>query len=335
MNIAFILIVVLTVARLWIGLQLFLTARKTHLNNLYWLSGMFILAVYSLFSVLPGGSPLENPWIFNLGFIAGQFCLTMFIHTTFYRGRKSPVVIILGIFVLALFANLYLLSVNNSKLATVVAGVSLINWIWHLIVAGAAYRAIAQDQGVEKWIKIRYRLMMVYIVLITISSIQSVIVNTSLAFIIPPAAVPLSILFVIGSIVLQFLVWAMPEPFRLWINRDQKARRVVAVNEEQLPFSVLDVFGTAMTDGTGLKTIVCFYAIRSAIAQKIGSEDSEKIQQQINTMSYHEWDDVLQQAELHRILINGGANQVVASKAIENARQALIEKQSLLTLSTR
>ena len=48
MNITVILLIVLTLARLWIALQLFLTARKSHLNNLYWLAGLFALAVYNL-----------------------------------------------------------------------------------------------------------------------------------------------------------------------------------------------------------------------------------------------------------------------------------------------
>jgi hypothetical protein len=331
MNVAFILLIVLTLARLWIGLQLFLTARKTHLNNLYWLAAVFALAVYSIFTPLTG-SPLANAWIFNLGFIAGHFCLTMFIHTTFYRGRKSPVFIVLGIFVVALVANIYLLSIDNPSLATVVAGVSLINWIWHLIVARSAYAAIANDPSVEKWIKARYRLMIVYVILITLSSIQVVISNTSLASLIPAFVIPFSILLVLGSIVLQFLVWVMPEPFRLWLNRTQQARPAA---EEQQPRSMLDVFGLAMTTGTGLNTIACFYAIRSAIGKEIGSEASETIRAHIKTMTYQDWETLLQNPELRRLLINGGADKVAAEKAIENARQALVEKQSLLTFSTR
>lgn len=333
MSVAFILLVVLTLARLWIGIQLFLTARKSRLDNLYWLSAVFVLAVYSI-SSSQAASPLENPWVFHLGFLAGQFCLSMFIHTTFYRGRKSPVAIVLGIFALALVVNIYLLSINNVKLATVVAGVSLVNWVWHLIVARSAYIAIANDASVEQWIKARYRLMIVYIVLIIISSIQSVLASTSLAPLIPSFVVLITLLFVLASIVLQFLVWAMPEWFRLWLNRTPQ-QPGAAVAEEQHPRSVLDVFSTAMTAETGLNSMACLYAIRSTIGKKIDSEDSFTIRKKIDTMTYAEWDTILQQPELQRILINGGANQTTAAKAIENARQALIEKQSLLTLSTR
>jgi hypothetical protein len=331
MNVAFILLVVLTIARLWIGLQLFFTARRSHLINLYWLAGVFVLAVYSVFTPLTG-SPLGNPWIFSLGVIAGHFCLAMFIHTTFYQGRKSPVWIILGLLTLAFFADIYILSINNFNLANVIAGVGLVNWIWHLIVARSAYSAIANDPSVEKWVKARYKLMIVYVILITLSSIQVVLSNTSLAAFIPAFITPLSILLIIASIILQFLVWVMPEPFRLWLNRTQEAR---PAHEDQQPRSVLDVFGEAMTTETGLNSIACFYAIRSAVGKKIGTEDSGAIRNHINTMTYHDWEAILQNAELRRILINGGADKTVADKAIENAQHALVEKQSLLTLSTR
>lgn len=329
MNVTFILLIVLTLARLWIGLQLFLTARKSHLDNLYWLSGVFVLAFYSIFSS-GASSPLENPWIFNLLFMAGHFCLAMFIHTTFYRGRKSPIGIVLGLFAIAVFPIIYFLSINNANMATLVAGVSLVNWIWHLLVARSAYIAIAEDPSVEKWIKTRYRLMMVYVVLIILSSIQTILLSTGLA--IPRFIVAFSILLVITSIVLQFLVWVMPKPFRLWLNRTQQPIRVT---EGQQPRSVLDVFGSAMSTGTGLNSIACFYAIRSAIGKQIGTEDSDVIRNYIQEMTYRDWEALLQNTELRRILINGGADKVVVGEAINNARQALIEKQSLLTLSTR
>jgi hypothetical protein len=328
--VSLILLGVLSIARLWIGVQLFLTARKSRLNNLYWLAAVFVLAVYSLFSPQLAGYPLANAWVFNMGFVAGQFCLAMFIHTTFYQGRKSPIAFMLGLFVLVLLATIYYVYVNDLRMATLVTGISLVNWIWHLIVAQSAYSAIAKDSSVEKWIKARYQLMMVYVVLITISTVFSVVASTTT--LIPQSLVPLSILLVIASIILQFLVWVMPEPFRLWLNRTQQARPAAI---EQHPSSVMDVFGSAMTTDTGLNTIACFYAIRSAIGKQIGTENSDAIRDHIQVMTYRDWEKVLQNAEIRRILINGGADQASAGKAIANAQQALVEKQSLLTLSAR
>ena len=69
-----ILLIILTLARLWIALQLFLTARKSKLNNLYWLAGLFALAVYSLFTPT-SDSPLSNYAVFYIGFLAGHFAI--------------------------------------------------------------------------------------------------------------------------------------------------------------------------------------------------------------------------------------------------------------------
>lgn len=331
MNITVVLLVALTLVRLWIALQLFLTARRFHLSNLYWLAGLFALAVYSLF-VPSSESPFSSYPIFHFGFIAGHFCLAIFIHTTFYRERKSPIYIVLGLLVLALLVDIYAFSVNNINFAGMAACVGLVNWVWHLLVARSAYVQIAHDPSVENWVKSRYKLMITYIIMMLWITAQTAVSSSDLSVYLSPMLLRIGLLVIIASIILQFLVWVMPEPFRIWLNRTQQVR---PVHEEQNPRSVLDVFGTAMTSGTGLNTIACFYAIRSTIGKKIGTDDSEAIRNHINTMTYTEWEAVLQHSELRRILINGGADQYAATKAIDNARQTLVEKQSLLTLSTR
>jgi hypothetical protein len=330
MNVSVILLIVLTIIRLWIALQLFLTARKSHLNNLYWLAGLFALAVYSLFTPTSDSS-LSNYTLFHLGFIAGHFCLAMFIHTTFYRNRKSPIYIVLGLLMLAFIVDIYAFSANNFNLIALMATAGLVNWIWHFFVARSAYTKIAHDPSVENWVKSRYQLMLAYIVMMLLATVQVAVSTSTFSSSLPRIFLPIGVLIIIVSIILQFLVWVMPEPFRLWLNRTQQAR---LAHEDQQPRSILDVFGAAMTADTGLNTIACLYAIRSTVAKKIGSQDSNKIQQYINTMTYYEWDALLQQAELQRILLNGGADKNVAIKAINNAQQALIEKQSLFTLSS-
>ncbi len=331
MNITVILLIIVTLVRLSIAVQLFLTARKSGLNNLYWLAGLFALAVYSLFTPT-SESPLSNYGVFHLGFIAGHFCLAMFIHTTFYRNRKSPIYVVLGLVVVAFAVDIYALVVNDLNLAGIMTMVGQVTWIWHLVVALSAYRAIALDASVENWVKARYRLMIVYIPMMMLITLQVTASSTILSSSMPRILLPIGLLIIIASIILQFLVWVMPEPFRLWLNREQQAR---PAQEEQHPLSVLDVFGTAMTAGTGLKSIACLYAIHSTVAKRIGSEDSNLVRTYINTMTYQEWDAVLQHSELRRILINGGADHNSAEKAIQNAQQALVEKQSLITLGAR
>lgn len=325
MNVSFILLIILTVIRLWIALQLFLTARKSHLDNLYWLAWMFILAIYTLFAPT-GNSPISNIVVFYSGYMAGHFCLTMFIHTTFHRERSSPLRFVLALLIVASVVEIYAFFVNNASLAGIVSLVGLVNWGWHFIEARSAYTKIANDPSVEKWVKVRYQLMMTYIVMMMMPTIQLGIFtsNPSLSFV--PIILVIGLLAIIVSVILQFLVWVMPEPFRLWLNR---------TNHEQKTSSILDVFGEAMTLNTGLTSMVCLYALRSTISKRIHSDDSESIREHITGMTYYEWDTVLQQTELTRVLINGGADKNSAFRAIENARSALVEKQSLLTLNAR
>ena len=332
MSFTFILLTILTLARLAIALQLFLTARRSHLNNLYWLAGLFALAVYSIFTPTDD-SPLSNLPLFLLGFLAGHYCLAIFIHTTFHRDRQGPVQIVIVLLIVATITTIYALFVTkDTNLAGMMTTVGLVNWVWHFIVARSAYLKIVNDSEVENWVKGRYRLMIIYIPMMMLITVQVTASTTNLSPYVPRIFLPIGLLIIITSIILQFLVWVMPEPFRLWLNRTQQVR---PSKEPRTAPNALDVFGNAMTRDTGLNTIACFYAIRSTVAKKIGSQDSDAVREYISTMTYHEWDAILQHTELNRILINGGADKNTANQAILNARQALVEKQSLLTLSTR
>ena len=126
-----ILLIILTLARLSIAVQLFLTARKSKLNNLYWLAGLFAFGIANIF--LPTStSPFANYSLFHSGFIASHFCLAMFIHTTFYRDRKSPIYFMLGLLVLAVMGDIYAFVVTDINLEGIIASVGIINWSWHL-----------------------------------------------------------------------------------------------------------------------------------------------------------------------------------------------------------
>jgi hypothetical protein len=328
MNASFILIVVLTLVRLWIAVQLFLTARKSKLDNLYWLAAVFGLAAYSLFT--PNAENLlSNYVLFHIGVLVSHFCLAAFIHTTFHRDRKSPVDIVFGLLGLAAIMNMYAFSINSPILAAWGSGITVVNWVWHFVVARSAYIKIADDPSVEKWIKSRYILMMTYTLMMVWVTLQSVFFTVNPELTNVPLVLPLGLVMILGSVTLQFLVWVMPEPFRRWLNREKTP---YPAQEEPRPRSILDVFSAAMTSDTGLRSMACRYAIRATAGKKLGSEDSATIQRYIDTMNYNDWDAFMQNAELQRILINSGADYNSANRAIDNARHALVEKQSLLTL---
>lgn len=330
MDASFILLVILTLFRLGIAVRLFLTARNSNLKNIYWLAGLFALGIYSIFTPLTT-SPLKNYWFFHLGFILGHFCLAMFIHTTFHRSRYSPVSVILGLIILAFFVDIYALAVDNLVLAGIMTGVGLVNWAWHFIVSWQAYRTIADDVTVEDWVKARYLLMLTYVVLIVFSSLQVFLSSTNFIAV-PSFVTALGILFVILSIIFQFLVWVMPESFRKWLNRNQQARTEERLHEQAL--AVFNIIGTAMSEGsTGLSTIAALFSIRKAISQELKTEDSAQVEKHALTLGYKGWLDLLNNPELYILVKGSGAKD--PHSVLDNAKRALIEKQSLFTMQVK
>ncbi|MGC1378445.1 MAG: hypothetical protein WA821_19595 [Anaerolineales bacterium] len=322
-------LVIVSMLRLWVAAPLFNTARRNHLNNLYWLSAQFLCLVIALPFAAAG--TFNFPWIFWTFLSLSEIALIMFVHTTFYHGRKSRMPVFMTLAVLGLVGGLYGNAINNFQLsAWFVYPNAVLIWGWNFVEAYRAYGGIAQDASTERWVKSRYLLMMTYSLVDCGGAVLGTLLTTGVW--VSNFGSIIVVLINFTSVTLQILTWVMPESFRLWLNREQQAR---PAQEEQRPLSVLDVFGAAMTDGTGLKSIACLYAIRTTASKRIGSENSAVIQKYLNEMTYAEWDAILQHSELRRILINSGADEATAAKAIENARQALVEKQSLLTLGAR
>lgn len=328
MNPSFILILVLTFCRLWIAFQLFQTARRSNLHNLYWLAGLFALAIYSLFTPT-SASPLASYPIFHLGYIAGHACLAMFIHTTFYRNRRSPIYIVFGLVVLAFFVDIYALWVNDLNLAGAMTAVGLVNWVWHFLVARSAVEHIKDDPNVEDWVKARYNLMLIYIVLMVLATIQVVLSTTNFFFSLPASLLPVGLMIILASIILQFLVWVMPESFRKWLNRNQQARTAERAHEQVL--TILDTLSTAMSDGTGLSKMLALFFIREIIAAKIQSKDSAAVEAHVVRMGFTDWQQLLKNPELQQLLKNSPAT-IRPNEIIFKAEAELIKKQSLFTM---
>jgi len=334
--------------RLVTGVVLLRLAAQKNLPNLRWLAFGFLATVIDIpFTVQP-----YVPYVDKAISYIAYLCFALFIARTFYQNKRSPLVPFWAVFTL-LYVVMYVMTYRFMNEVTgvgfpqhiflarpesqtmgaaetvdaVIYGILQIAiWLWHALAGFQALQPVANDTNVENWVKSRYKLIIAYSVL------QSLIgVSLMLRPFVASGVLLLSILLVIVTTTMQYLVWVMPEPFRLWLNRGQGAHP--DPEEEQRPLSVLDVFSGAIMDTTGLKSIACLYAIRATVGQRIGSEDSTTIRNHIDTMSFNEWETVLRHSELRRILVNSGADRDSADKAIENVHKALVEKQSLLTFS--
>lgn len=323
-------VLLISFLRLLVAIPLFISARRNRLTSLLWLSAQFLCLAIALPFVDIG--VLDNPWIFWPVISIAYVSLIMFVHITFYQDRRSPTPVFMSLTLIALVGGMYASTVGYPQLLLISPCGALV-WSWHTIEAYRAYRKVENDLATARWVKARYQMMIAYGALNVFSSIFGILAAAGLEGNILVGVLGALVNF--SAVGLQLLTWAMPERFRLWLDRNRNAKAQTNSEDKPASLSVLDISATAMMAGTGLKSMACHYAIRAAVGKKIDSEDPALIQQYLNLMTYDEWNKIVQHPEVRRILINSGASHTAANQAVENARNMLVEKQSLLTLAAR
>jgi hypothetical protein len=213
-----IIVFILMFVQLFIGIKVIQLYRLNNSRNFLWLA-LFLLggAVFNFFASPSFG----NRIVLQLHIPAVQTFALLFVSETFYQDRKSPIrfflPVLLIVYAAQIVSTVLLVSGDNQQVAqipSILSGVVVVMvWGWHLVAAYQAYSRLAGDATVEDWIKSRYRYMIVYCIFLLIPGI---------ILIIPP---PLWLgiigaLSVILTIILLYLVWVMPERFRLYLNRN-------------------------------------------------------------------------------------------------------------------
>jgi hypothetical protein len=209
------LLVILILARLVIAVQLTRLAYRQALHNLLWLAAFFFLTSAGDLALL-----FNLFWLFGLCVGAGEIVMVMFIHQTFYRDRKSPYLIFLTIAIF--FA---VVDFKISLAATKLLAFNPCNWVWLIVIGYQSYKLISADKSVEDWIKARYKLVIAYSFLALVTPLLTVLGIASHFF--PFVTTVLDSLamgfFVLGSliafVVLEYLAWVMPRPYRRFLNR--------------------------------------------------------------------------------------------------------------------
>jgi len=213
------LFAILLLMRIVIAVLLTITSLRQESRPVLWFAGVFYISIIiSLF-----GIGINIPPLYNVLFqYLAQVCLVMFLQNTFYTGKDrlipslfmgmSLLAFVLGVF-FALNNTRFMISVEASSLLPITIA-ALLNWGWYAAAAWNEYKATADDRGVQDWVKSRYKLMTAY----------------SLLFLIPTALAPFAsriplVVFLLTFVVLvlQYLVWGMPEPLRRWLNRNPKS----------------------------------------------------------------------------------------------------------------
>lgn len=339
-----IFLLVLILVRVVIGIRLFVTGRKNHLPNLIWLSSSMFLTAITLLFAPSEGNPLGNLpvsiWAFFGGTLVSLIPVIVFNQLTFYKDKKSPAKWIWIAFIASFAVALYgvILSESNYNqsawLAAYIPGTVLI-WAWHGWLAHQALNQVASQPSVEYWVKARYRLMTVYAVMLVISVLASFvrIVFAGGSSLTPLGSLTglITLLGQIASLILMFLVWVMPESFRLWLNRNHQTQMEEQAYEQAL--AVLNILGTAMSDDTKLPKTLAIVAIRKTIGREINSEDSKKIEARVITLGYEDWYAFLNNPELHTFLKE--VANVNPQDVLGKAKYILRENQSLFTLQAK
>lgn len=341
----FILLIVTLLIRFLIGIRLFASAKINNLPNLRWLAGYFFanafIVIFSPHPYNPLGSLPFSLALFVLPLLLTQAALILFNQDTFYKDKESPARWFWMAFGITSIGTIYGVAVSPSNaaqspwVATYIISQFLI-WSWHAQIAYRAWTGLINEPTVEDWVKSRYILIPTYSAAFLIGSVGTVvrIVFTGGAGAdavgIAAAAVTLIAQFV--SVVLQYLVWVMPESFRAWLNRDYQTH--LSEYSEKQSHAILQLIGASISRDANINQMTAVRAVRNAIGRIINSDAPDAIEKHISEMGYKQWVDVLHSYELVKqiSLVNAG---VSIERILENTIKTLVEKQSLFTIEAK
>jgi hypothetical protein len=227
------MLLVFLIVRLVTAVRLVVLARRSRQANMYWLAAqLFAVAIGLIFTPIPenplGGQSVTNYFIFTISIPVAQLASILFIQTTFYRDRKSPLWWYVGAFVVGSFIALYFMTQGEigvpHPLAAFVHASTVLTSFWQVQSANRALADISEVRDVEDWIKARYRLVTAYSICLIISGAanfaRDYFAGGAVTNPLGGAMALLSLPLEITAVVIQFLAWVMPAGFRKWLNRN-------------------------------------------------------------------------------------------------------------------
>ena len=331
--------------RFVIGGRLFVSARQNNLPNLQWLAWYFVANAFNVLFAPHPYNPLGNQsfsvLMFVMPVLLSQAFLILFNESTFYKDKTSPAPWFWLIFAVTSFGTFYGIALTPSStqqnpwVATYIISQVLI-WVWHTSAAYRAWAGIFTEPTVADWIKSRYLLIVAYPLIFVIGSLASAVRivlegGASLTTLgIAMSAITLFTQF--ASVIMQYLVWVMPESFRAWLNRNYQSR--LDEYSEQQSKAMLQMISASIAHDAGLTQFTALRALRHVIEKIIQNENSEVVEKYIGKMGYREWADLLQNPELSKQLTLISDRKDLTG-TLENAMKTLVEKQSLFTIESK
>lgn len=216
------MLILMIVIHLVIGVSLLKKSKKSGMKNLYWLSAVFLInGLNGVFFM----DAFMNPTAQWFGAGVTLLCHIVFTVQTFFQNKSSPYktffAISICLSIISVFIAILIQFVNFTELSsTIPSAVYAVNvtitWGWYYVVTKKAYNEIENSKYVEDWVKKRYKLTIVYSLMIILASILIPFYtenqNTGLMLI--------TFLLIDGSLVLQFMAWVMPKSLKKFFNRN-------------------------------------------------------------------------------------------------------------------
>lgn len=232
MSIIDILQLTVFVIRLILAVALASYALKTKGTNFWWLFGLYFISVIIGFN----DHFIGIVDIFAL-FSGFRFiCMVLFIHYTFYLDRSNPTIyffiisVIAGILII-IFKVIYdyiipLEAYNTIARITQMIG-NLLVLSWLIYSSYLAFQNVKNDDTVDDWVKMRYKLVILYPFFGIFVAIAYGTFTTS-----PTIAIFLA---TIVFQIIQLIAWVMPKPVRKFFNRHfTPGKKIDDLSEEEI-----------------------------------------------------------------------------------------------------
>ncbi len=220
MSIAEILQITVYTVRLIIAVALARYAIKTKGKNFWWLFGLYFTS--GIFGLTDFILQIGNIFALSSGF--RFICMVLFIHYTFYLDRNNPTLYFLIIYVIfgviIIIFNVLFDFINPLEVYDTIASITqiignLIIFSWLIYSSFYAFRNVKNDDTVDDWVKMRYKLVILYSFIGIFTAIAyGTMTSTEINF--------YNILVFLATIVYQFtqlIAWVMPKFLRNFFNR--------------------------------------------------------------------------------------------------------------------
>ena len=245
----------LMVFRTFVAFSLYKRSRQTGSTSLKRLSQAFFLFSIAFLGIIIDTSNLILEYM-SVGFlffdfmIIGTYFFILFIDDTFYKGRKSIYKTVLRIYIpvgivcgtLPIISSLIFrddagMVVFLYQIYGVLFGLLvIINVSWLLIAATEAYKEIKDDDNVEPWIKMRYKITIVYAINTIIIGALFVINPYDPTTIIGDTDLTTLLINLLEFIQIfgEFFAWYMPDKLKQYFNRKYIVKETEDLSEEEI-----------------------------------------------------------------------------------------------------